>query len=260
MQELKKNKHRNSMDTYGLIGKKLTHSFSKPYFEKKFANLGIKAQYLNYEVSNVQHIKRIIDEDPTIIGLNVTIPFKKDVFEIVDKVDPIALESGAINTLKIDREGNDTVITAYNTDVIGFQYSLEPLIVGREKISALVLGTGGAASAVVYVLQKLGIPYISVSRTPINKGQINYDVLSEEIVRNHQLIINTTPVGMFPHVDQAPPIPYQYLDHNHILYDLIYNPAETLFLKRGHEKSCTTMNGLRMLKMQAEASWNIWID
>ena len=247
------------MKTYGLVGKKLAHSFSPAYFEKKFKDLGVEAKYLLFEIDDVYEVKEIIRSNPGLAGLNVTIPYKEDIFAPSDEIDSVARAVGAANTLKITREGVKPLIRAYNTDVIGFEKTLLPLIEGRNNLSALVLGTGGAAKAVVYVLNKLNIPYKYVSRTP-DENRLDYADLSKELISQHHLIINTTPVGLHPRVDQAPEIPYQHLTSDHILYDLIYNPAETLFLKKGREKGCVTTNGLRMLELQADASWKIWKD
>lgn len=247
------------MKTYGLIGKKLAHSFSPAYFEKKFKDLGVEAKYLLFEIDVVDEVKKIILSYPDLAGLNVTIPYKENILDIADEVDAVARTVGAANTLKIDRTGDELQIRAYNTDVIGFEKTLMPLIKGRSNLSALVLGTGGAAKAIVYVLNKLNIPYQFVSRHP-HGGQLGYADLTGELIGQHQLIINTTPLGMYPKTNTAPEIPYQHLTSEHILYDLIYNPAETLFLKKGREKGCITTNGLHMLELQADASWKIWKD
>lgn len=246
------------MDTYGLIGKKLTHSFSPAYFNRKFKELGINARYLLYEIDNVQEIKNLIRDDQTLKGLNITIPYKKSVFKIADSIHPVAAQVGSVNTLKIDRTDAKIVISAFNTDVVGFEETLLPLVSNRKNIAALVLGTGGAANAVEFVLNKLQIPFNFVSRNPLNKNQLSYSALTEEIIKSHKLIVNTTPKGMFPDVDESPAIPYQFIGREHILCDLIYNPKETLFLKHGREKGCITMNGLKMLEIQADASWEIW--
>jgi shikimate dehydrogenase len=246
------------MDAYGLIGKKLGHSFSKAYFEEKFKSQQIHARYLNFELDEISQVKNIINDYPELKGLNVTIPYKKSVMHLVNKLDPVAAEVGSVNTLKIIRTDDKISIRGYNTDVIGFEETLKPLVAGRKDISALILGTGGASNAVAFVLQKLHIPYTYVSRVPKNKEQFSYKDLTEKLLHKYQLIINTTPVGMFPLVNEVPPIPYQYLNAKHILYDLIYNPEDTKFLKFGREKSCQTINGLKMLELQAEASWKIW--
>ncbi|RLD87909.1 MAG: shikimate dehydrogenase [Bacteroidetes bacterium] len=247
------------MKTYGLIGKKLSHSFSQTYFDEKFESLGIEAKYFLFEVGDVSEVKEIIRSHPELVGLNVTIPYKEDILSIVDEVDPVAQAVGSVNTLKIYRAGEEPLVHAFNTDVIGFEKTLSPLTEDRNSLSALVLGTGGAAKAVVYVLQKLRIPFRCVSRNPV-ENQLGYSDLTEELILEHGLIINTTPVGMYPQADVAPEIPYSFLTRDHILYDLIYNPAETIFLRKGREKGCVTMNGQRMLELQADASWEIWKD
>ncbi len=245
------------MKSYGLIGKKLAHSFSPAYFKEKFKTLGIEAGYQLFEIANVDEVKQIIHNQPELSGLNVTIPYKEDVLQIVDILDPVVKKVGSANTLKIERAGKEPAIKAYNTDVVAFENTLLPLIAGRNNLSALVLGTGGAAKAVAYVLGVLKIPFHFVSRKPLEK-QLGYPELTEKIINNHHLIINTTPVGMFPKVNETPEIPYLHLRPDHILYDLIYNPEETLFLKKGREKGCVTVNGLRMLELQADAAWEIW--
>jgi shikimate dehydrogenase len=246
------------MDTYGLIGKKLGHSFSKAYFEEKFKSQQIHAQYLNFELDDIRQVKKIIKNYPELVGLNVTIPYKKPVMAFIDQMDEVAEKVGSVNTLKIDRSGNEIFVSGYNTDVIGFEETLKPLLSDRKSVAALILGTGGASNAVAFVLAKLGIPHVFVSRAPENSSHISYKGLTPEMVKSHKLIINTSPVGMYPSMDEAPDIPYTCLGEDHILYDLIYNPEETLFLNNGREKGATTMNGLKMLELQAEASWNIW--
>ncbi len=245
------------MKIYGLIGKILAHSFSPAYFEKKFETMGVEAQYKLFEVADVKEVMEIIHSYPELVGLNVTIPYKEDILELADTMDPIAQQVGSANTLRIGRRGGEPVIYAFNTDVVGFEKILLPLLEGRNNISALVLGTGGAAKGVIYVLEKLQIPFHYVSRNPA-EGQLGYAGLTERIIKSRHLIINTTPVGMYPLMSEAPQIPYQYLTSDHILYDLIYNPEETLFLKKGREMGCVTTNGLRMLELQADASWEIW--
>ena len=246
------------MDTYGLIGKKLTHSFSPDYFNRKFKELGLNARYHLYETDDVLEIMNLIRDDQTLKGLNITIPYKKSVFEIADSIHPVAAQVGSVNALKIDRTDAKIAVSAFNTDVVGFEETLLPFVSNQKNIAALVLGTGGAANAVEFVLNKLQIPFSFVSRNPVSENQISYSALTEEVIKSHKLIINTTPKGMFPNVDESPAIPYQFIDKEHILYDLIYNPKETLFLNHGSEKGCVTMNGLKMLEIQADASWKLW--
>ena len=244
------------MTAYGLIGKSLKHSFSKDYFTKKFEKEGINAAYQNFEVESAEMILSLLSENHAIRGLNVTIPFKETILPFLDEIDADALKIQAVNTIKIDRS-ESLKLTGFNTDHIGFSQSLKPLLESRSKIKALILGSGGAAQAVKYAVKSLGIEFQVVSRTP-NSSAIAYNQLSKDIIRNHQLIINTTPLGMVPYTDSSPAIPYQFLTQAHICYDLIYNPGETSFLKNAGQQGCTIKNGYEMLELQAEASWKIW--
>lgn len=240
------------MNVYGLIGYPLSHSFSPDYFAKKFELLNIKdSSYQSFPIPNIEELSKLLTDNNSIKGLNVTIPYKTSVMDYLDKVDLAAKEIGAVNTIKID---NNKRLIGYNTDVYGFERSLTPLL--TKPIKALVLGTGGAAKAVTYVLKKLNIEFILISRN--NSKGITYNNLSEEIISSHLLIINTTPIGMYPNDDSKPDIPYHLLTNDHILYDLVYNPEETLFLKAGKEKGATIKNGLEMLHLQADKSWDIW--
>lgn len=238
---------------YGLIGFPLSHSFSKKYFTEKFA----KEQLTDcvYELFPLQDITGLPDflvQYPDLKGFNVTIPHKQSIIPFLDELAPTAQSAGAVNTVVIDEQGR---LTGFNTDVIGFQKTLEPFADRHSK--ALVLGTGGAGKAVVYVLQKLGIPHILVSRHSGN-NVLAYSDLDQNIISEHTLIINTTPLGMYPAKDTCPPIPFQYITENHLLYDLVYNPTETLFLSRGKEQGAHIQNGLEMLYLQAEAAWELW--
>ena len=246
------------MDTYGLIGKKLGHSFSKTYFEEKFKSLQIHARYLNFELDDIRQVKNIIRDYPELAGLNVTIPYKNSIVDFIDEMDEVAEKVGSVNTLKIERNRDEISISGFNTDVIGFEETLKPILADRVPATALILGTGGASNAVGFVLTTLHIPHIFVSRVPENSAHIGYKDLTPQMIKSHKLIINTSPVGMYPSVDEAPDIPYAYVDRDHILYDLIYNPEETRFLRYGREKGAKTSNGLKMLELQAEASWKIW--
>ena len=237
--------------SYGLIGYPLTHSFSPAWFTEKFAKEGIDAIYKAYPLERIQIIEDLLANYP-LRGLNVTIPYKHRVMQYLDEIDETAKAVGAVNCIDI-RHG---IKKGYNTDVIGFEKSLTPLLLPHHT-KALVLGTGGAAQAVNYVLDKLGISRTSVSRGE-REGVITYEDLTEETIAEHTLIINTTPVGMSPETDAAPPIPYAAITEKHLLYDLIYNPAETKFLHLGKQQGATTKNGHEMLVLQAEASWDIW--
>ncbi|MBN8703893.1 MAG: shikimate dehydrogenase [Bacteroidetes bacterium] len=245
------------MQEFGLIGKQLSHSFSKNYFTAKFENEKIlNCSYSLFELKNSSEIPSLISSNPNLIGLNITIPFKKDVLAYLDFQSPEVKEIGAANTIKIKRYNQSYILEGYNTDAYGFEYSLLKLL-PTKNISALVLGTGGASNAVCYVLKKNNINYTLVSRTKKSNTFI-YSELTESIIRNHALIINTTPLGMYPNVTSYPPIPYQYLTAEHVLFDLIYNPEETLFLKQGKLMGTKTSNGLEMLEKQAEKAWEIW--
>jgi shikimate dehydrogenase len=236
---------------YGLIGYPLTHSFSPAWFAEKFAAEGIEAVYKAYPLEHIETIDDLLANYP-LKGLNVTIPYKNRVIQYLDQLDPTAEVVGAVNCIDI-RHGKRI---GYNTDVIGFERSLTPLLESHHK-KVLVFGTGGAAKAVNYVLDKLGIERTSVSRTATEHA-ISYSDLSEEIIADHTLIINTTPLGMSPDVNDAPDIPYAAITSQHLLYDLIYNPAETKFLQLGKHQGAAIKNGHEMLVLQAEASWEIW--
>lgn len=238
---------------YGLIGKTLRHSFSKKYFTQKFIKESLdNCEYNNYELVDISEFSILTKNTPGLEGLNVTIPYKGEVIPYLNKLDEATETIGAVNTIKLI-EGK---LYGYNTDVIGFENSLKPLL-QKHHTKAIILGTGGAANAVKYVFAKMGIEFISVSRST-KENAITYTNIDETILKNYYIIINTTPLGTFPNVEEYPKIPYKHLTKKHLLYDLVYNPAETLFLKKGKEKGATIKNGLQMLKLQAEASWEIW--
>ncbi|MBP7731268.1 MAG: shikimate dehydrogenase [Bacteroidales bacterium] len=247
------------MRQFGLIGYPLVHSFSENYFLEKFRNEYINdATYKNYPIKSIDQLLDLINEIPNLLGLNVTIPYKKEVIRYLDLIDKEALEVGAVNVIKIVRRNDKILLKGFNSDIYGFKESLKPLIDSHVR-QAIVLGTGGGSSAVAYVLSSMRIPVIFVSRS--NKENcITYNDITEELVSLSHLIVNATPLGMFPETDQKPEIPYHALTSDHILYDLIYNPSETLFLKEGEKRGCRTINGLEMLKLQAEKSWQIWND
>lgn len=245
-------------DLYGLIGKKLSHSFSPAYFKKKFDTQGLDADYRLFELDDISELPALINEHTALKGLNVTVPYKIDVFALLDDLDRTAMQTQSVNTIKISRKNNTSYLKGYNTDVIGFEQSLLPLLQKQKVTKALILGTGGSARAVAFVLKNLGIECQTVSRNPVEKHQISYGQISKEIIDEHQLIVQTTPLGMFPLVDDAPSIPYQFLNNKHLLYELIYNPSETKFLTLGKKNGASIYNGRKMLAYQAEASWNIW--
>lgn len=241
------------MKQYGLIGYPLSHSFSKGYFSEKFSKEKITdSNYEIYPIETIQHFEALCQSHPDFIGLNVTIPYKEQVIPFLDALDEEAKSIGAVNTIKFE---NGKKI-GYNSDCYGFERSIKPFLQTHHK-EALILGTGGASKAVEYVLKKLGIQFQYVSRAKSERA-ISYNDLNEEIIQKSTIIINTSPVGMYPNVTAAPPIPYEFIGEKHLLYDLVYNPEETLFLKNGKTKGAQVKNGLEMLYLQAERSWEIW--
>jgi len=245
------------MDTYGLIGYPLKHSFSRAYFTEKFAKEEIDAIYLNFEIENISLFTGIIEFQPTLKGLNVTLPYKEQVIPFLDEIDPRAQTIGAVNVIKILRENGKVKLTGYNSDIIGFQNSISPLIDKNVHTKALILGTGGASKAVLNGLKAFGIESVLVSRTP-NPEQLSYLDIDQDIINNYKVIVNTSPLGTFPNVEDAPDIPYHLLSNGHVLYDLVYNPAETKFLRLGKQQGATIKNGAEMLELQARAAWEIW--
>lgn len=244
------------MDTYGLIGYPLGHSFSISYFNQKFADEGIDAKYENFEIQNIELLLEVLDSNPNLRGLNVTIPYKQKVISYLDTLSPEARAIGAVNVIRVSHEGNQTILKGFNSDVIGFTKSIEPML---EKIhrKALILGTGGASKAIDYGLKNLGLETVFVSRYQ-RPGTIQYKDITPEIIKEYNVVVNCTPCGMYPHVDECPDLPYEAMDNHTILYDLIYNPDETLFMKRGAKYGANTKNGLEMLLLQAFASWEFW--
>ncbi len=240
------------MKTLGLIGFPLSHSFSKKYFSEKFEQENIAGwQYELFPLEMIEKLPDLLAENPSIVGLNVTIPYKEAVIPYMDEVDESAA-FGAVNTIKIEAGK----LRGFNTDVYGFEESLKPLLKAHHK-AALILGTGGAAKAVASVLEHLGIMYAYVSRTP-RAGQFSYKNIDKKMLEKHALIVNTTPLGMYPKVDFCPDLPYEYLTDKHLLYDLVYNPDVTTFLKNGKKQGARIKNGLEMLYLQAERAWSIW--
>ncbi|HOI33479.1 MAG: shikimate dehydrogenase [Bacteroidales bacterium] len=246
------------MKIYGLIGKKLSHSFSKEYFNKKFSENQVDTAYELFELDDIEQLPKLVSSYPELAGLNVTIPYKQQAVTYCSKLDKTARMTGAVNTLVINRKNDTIELIGYNTDVTGFDQLIKPVLKQILNSRAIILGTGGASKAVQYSLRSHGIGFTIVSRKASKMNQINYAMITPSFIRNHHLIINTTPLGMFPDVDSCPPIPYQYLNENHILIDLIYNPDETAFMKAGKKQQAITFNGLPMLIAQADASWKIW--
>ncbi len=246
------------MDIYGLIGYPLGHSFSISYFNEKFENEGINAKYVNFEIPEIKDLPEIIASRTGLRGLNVTIPYKEKVIGYLDGISEEAKAIGAVNVIKVVHEQNATKLYGYNSDVIGFTRSISPLLETFHK-KALILGTGGASKAINYGLKKLGLETKFVSRTK-RSGMLTYEDITPEIVREYNVIVNCTPVGMYPKVESCPTLPYEAMDNHNLLYDLIYNPDETLFMRRGKQHGAVTKNGLEMLLLQAFASWEFWND
>ena len=276
------------MTTYGLIGYPLGHSFSRKFFTEKFEKEGIDAQYLNFEIPSIEEFPEIIKNNPELRGLNVTIPYKQQVMQYLDDISEEAKAIGAVNVVRIERPspqptpimGRETMRNAgnkpdglpikgdmseglrgsligYNSDVIGFVKSIKPLLKPHHK-KALILGTGGASKAIRYGLEeKLGMETLFVSRSA-REGMITYEEVTAEVLKEYEVIVNCSPVGMYPHVDECPALPYEAMNENNLLYDLVYNPLETLFMKKGAEQGATVKNGLEMLHLQAIASWKFW--
>ena len=244
------------MDKYGLIGYPLGHSFSIGYFNEKFQNECIDATYENFEIPSIENLTEILDSNPELKGLNVTIPYKEKVISYLDSISPEARAIGAVNVIKVNHKGNKTELKGYNSDVIGFTQSIEPLLERYHK-KALVLGTGGASKAIIFSLKSLGIETLTVSRYE-RHGCVRYEDITPEMIKEYNVIVNCTPCGMYPQTDDCPNLPYEAMDNPTLLYDLIYNPDETLFLKKGKAQGATVKNGLEMLLLQAFASWNFW--
>ena len=299
------------MTQYGLLGHPLGHSFSRKFHNERFASLGIDAEYLNFDLADISTLPQVIAEHPELSGLNVTIPYKQEVMQFLDELDPVAARIGAVNTVKFIRgsvTGRAGIpglrLIGYNTDIIGFRDSIRPLLVeagilvskvdsetllkpetakpeplkpetakletldpetllkpetAKPEPSALILGTGGASRAIRVALEDMGIEPVFVSRTP-SPGRLTYADLTPELMAQHRVIVNCSPVGMFPHVDACPDIPYECLTPGHVCYDLIYNPAEPLFLTKAKAQGAHIMSGGAMLEGQAIASYNIWIS
>lgn len=247
------------MKTFGLIGYPLGHSFSKKFFTEKFEKENLNDhQYLNFEMDSIARFPSIFDEHENIIGLNCTIPYKQQIMQFLNEIDKDAEAVGAVNTIKIIKTEKGIKAKGYNTDIIGFEQSLSPML-GEQHKKALILGTGGASKAVKYVLNRLGIEYISASiEEELSENEIPYSDIKHDMISERLLIINATPLGTYPNVDTCPKIPYDAIGSNHVLFDLVYNPELTLFLQKGKEKGAKTKNGLEMLHKQAIAAWNIW--
>jgi shikimate dehydrogenase len=240
------------MTKYGIIGYPLGHSFSKGFFTEKFARESIDAQYLNFEIPDVAMLSDVLRDNPELRGLNVTLPHKQTVIPLLDEMSEEAMEIGAVNVIRV-RNGK---LKGFNSDIIGFTNSIMPLLQPHHR-KALVLGTGGASKAIRVGLNRLGIEWTYVSRSP-RDGMVTYEDITAKTLQEYTVIVNCSPVGMFPKVDAAPAIPYELLSPQHLLFDCVYNPEETLFMKKGRKQGATVKNGLEMLHLQAAASWNFW--
>lgn len=244
------------MNKFGLIGYPLGHSFSKNFFNQKFHSENIDAEYVNFEIPAISELPRILQNNHDLAGLNVTIPYKEQVIPYLDELSPDAKAIGAVNVIKIRRHKGKLKLIGYNSDIIGFVDSLEPILEAHHK-KALILGTGGASKAVFHGLKKLGIEARFVSRKA-KEGMFTYEDLTPEVMDEYKVIVNCTPVGMYPRANEYPNIPYECLTPKHLLYDLLYNPDTTLFMKKGADRGAMTKNGLEMLLLQAFAAWDIW--
>ncbi|MDY0343906.1 MAG: shikimate dehydrogenase [Lentimicrobium sp.] len=245
------------MKRYGLIGKSLEHSFSQQYFTRKFSTENIAAEYMLFPMGHIEDFLAIVAADQLLFGVNVTFPYKKEIIPFLHALSPIAAQTGAVNTVKIQRQAGKLLLEGYNTDAPAFESEVTEKA-GPPSGLALIMGTGGAAAAVGTALQQLGWEFRMVSRHKQCPGTILYSDLSSELLHQTTLIVNATPLGTFPDTGSCPPLPWQWINANHFLFDLVYNPPETLFMKRGKEKGARTINGLDMLHKQAQLSWEIW--
>ncbi|MFW5804423.1 MAG: shikimate dehydrogenase family protein [bacterium] len=246
------------MKTFGLIGYPLTHSFSQKYFTSKFKEQELfDHEYKNFEIDDINKFPKVIKDNPGLHGLNVTIPYKEKVIPFLDELDETAAEISAVNTIKLLKQGNELKLIGFNTDIYGFEVSLGKLLTPKHE-KALILGTGGASKAIKHVLKKKGIFFLSASIEELKENEIRYEDITGELIRESLVIINATPLGTYPAVDSCPAIPYEYLTSDHVLFDLVYNPGETCFLKYGKEKGAKIKNGLEMLHLQAEKAWQTW--
>lgn len=249
--------HFDNEKIYGLIGFPLGHSFSQDYFNRKFDAENISARYLNFEIPDIGDFMEIVSQYPMLSGLNVTIPYKQQVIPYLTAIDPVAEQIGAVNVIKIERtKGGNPTFVGYNSDVVGFSDSIAPML-NEKRCRALILGTGGAAKAVEYALQNLGVATTFVSRTK-REGMLTYEELTPEVMAQNLVIVNTTPLGMYPHTEECPDIPYDCITPEHLCYDLLYNPDVTLFMRKALERGAEVKNGLEMLLLQAFEAWLIW--
>ncbi len=245
------------MKRYGLLGYPLTHSFSKRFFTEKFENEDIDATYENFEIDTIEKFPEVVKNNPDVVGFNVTIPYKEQVIRFLNELNDSAQQIGAVNTIKVKRTGDNVYLKGFNTDTHGFETSLSPLLKDYHN-KALILGTGGASKALKYVLENLGIDYISASIEELHENEIRYEDIDKQLMKERLLIINATPLGTYPNVDTFPIIPYEFITKKHLLFDLVYNPELTRFMAKGQERGATVKNGYEMLLNQALKSYEIW--
>ncbi|WP_297099143.1 shikimate dehydrogenase [uncultured Draconibacterium sp.] len=245
------------MKRYGLLGYPLTHSFSKRYFTERFETDKIDSTYDNFEIDSITKFPDVVKDNPEVIGFNVTIPYKEQVIPYLNELNDSAKEIGAVNTIRVTRTENGVHLKGFNTDTFGFESSLKPLLKDHHK-KALILGTGGASKALKYVLNKLGIEYISASIEELKENEIRYEDIDEQLISERLLIINATPLGTYPKVETFPNIPYEFITDKHLLFDLVYNPEVTQFMAKGQVKGAIVKNGYEMLLNQAKKSYEIW--
>lgn len=247
------------MKTFGLIGHRLGYSFSRNFFTEKFQRENLtNHEYVNFELDSISEFPRIFEQGKEIGGLNCTIPYKQQIMQYLDEIDPEAAQVGAVNTVKITYKEGRRFLKGFNTDIYGFENSLKPMLDEKHK-KALILGTGGASKAIKHILNKSGIDFVSASiEEQLFEKEIRYHQIDEQLLKEYLIVIQATPVGTFPNVDQCPDIPYQYISSNHVCFDLVYNPEETMFLKKAKAQGAKTKNGLEMLHLQALKAWEIW--
>lgn len=247
------------MKTFGLIGHRLGYSFSRNFFTEKFQRENLtNHEYVNFELDSISEFPGIFEQGKEIGGLNCTIPYKQQIMQYLDEIDPEAAQVGAVNTVKITYKEGRRFLKGFNTDIYGFENSLKPMLDEKHK-KALILGTGGASKAIKHILNKSGIDFVSASiEEQLFEKEIRYHQIDEQLLKEYLIVIQATPVGTFPNVDQCPDIPYQYISSNHVCFDLVYNPEETMFLKKAKAQGAKTKNGLEMLHLQALKAWEIW--
>jgi shikimate dehydrogenase len=249
------------MNLYGLIGFPLNHSFSPEYFNEKFQREGINAEYKAIPLTDIKEIHSVIENNPSLIGFNVTVPYKEQIIDYLQYLDHDADKIHSVNTVLVKREDKN-ILEGYNTDIYGFKKSIDPLLDRRHDKDVLVLGTGGTSKSVVHVLKNRNMNIYQATRGETNEAEnlYNYKDIQDDLLKKTKIVINTTPLGMYPNINQLPDIPYNQINSEHLLFDVVYNPKFTLFLKEGHERGATVKNGYEMLIFQAEKSWEIWND